>query len=340
MFYFDHQSVLIEIKVINNNGVISYLIGNEEYSNVPQSILDLAFVPANWNRALKFFTIETDKEVVATGYYMISFDIYLDFIKQSTIFLTKNYFFQKIVEQEFFAKNFMPNIFKFKNRNKNVSSNKEGINQEFIETYNIQNAKTPAKDMSIHRHLVHEGFDLNKFKFKDVFVISNRFELVQTNKNQRIYYLPKELLLEDYSILDKIDYVDLDRGVFTLNTTLEWSYNIVAEFYFENSLLANQLITNVEKLLSENIDKDTVYWHLFNITNNYQYLVKGIEVAFEGIDFETAIKNIEKIFRELKLNYLTYILDNKATFNTLSKYAVNNDEIDLLNTILKRYKKI
>jgi hypothetical protein len=47
MFYFDHQSVLIEIKVLQIDNQEVYLIGDEIYKNVSQSILETAFIGAN-----------------------------------------------------------------------------------------------------------------------------------------------------------------------------------------------------------------------------------------------------------------------------------------------------
>lgn len=337
MFYFNHQAVLIEIKVIQQGNQEKYLIGDEVYENVPQSILELAFISANWNRALKYFANPEITNPVKTGYYMIDFDIYLDFSQQDIILLTKTFFFQKIIAQPRFKKEFMKNIFKFKNRNKHIDLIKP-ISSEFVETYNLQNLKPNTGKNNLQRHVVTKTMDLAKYRFKDLFVLDDKYYLEQTNKNQRIYHLPiQELKCE---VLAMIDYVDLDQGIFYLNTELEWQHQIKGEFYFENQKLAQQLLLQITALLEKYAIDENLYWHLFNITNDQKYLAKGLATIFDHQDFENGLKVLENSFKNLKLNYLNVILDNTLTLAKLESYVTNQAEQEFFNRLLVRYKKL
>ncbi|WP_027063392.1 hypothetical protein [Mesoplasma seiffertii] len=336
MFYFDHQAVLIEIKVLQVNGEEVYLIGDEIYKNVPQSILDLAFVSANWNRALKYFANPEIGGVLQTGYYMIDFDIYLDFNSQDIKLLTKIFFFQKIIEQDRFKKAFMKNIFKFKNRNKKVDVIKP-ITKAFVETYNLQNLKHSNRNFSLHRNLVSQVLDLGKYRFKDLFILDDKFYLEITNKNQRIYHLPIQEL--NCEVLPLIDYVDLNRNLFYLNTELAWNHQIKGEFYFEHQKLGQTLLTKIISLIEKYLADENLYWHLYNISGNETHLLQGIEQNFKSISFIEGIKKLEDSFRSLKLNYLNYMLEKELIVAKLQTYVSNQAEQQLFNSLLVRYKK-
>ncbi|AUF83302.1 hypothetical protein CXP39_00560 [Mesoplasma syrphidae] len=336
MFYFDHQSVLIEIKVLQTSESNVYLIGDEIYENVPQSILDLAFVSANWNRALKFFANSEITNCIQTGYYMIDFDIYLDFNIQDIKLLTKTFFFQKILEQTRFKKEFMKNIFKFKNRNKHIDVIKP-ITNEIVETYNLQNLKHNKRNFSLQRNLVTKTMNLTKYRFKDLFILDDKFYLEITNKNQRIYHIPAHEL--EYEVLSLIDYVDLNNNTFYINTELEWNHNIKSEFYFENQKLAQEILIKISATIEKYLDDKNLFWHLYNISNDKKYLLKGIKDIFENTDFKNGIEKLESSFRNLKLNYLNFILEQEEVVTKFQSYVTNQEEQELFDSVLVRYKK-
>ncbi|PPE04911.1 hypothetical protein EELLY_v1c05970 [Entomoplasma ellychniae] len=142
MYYFDKQNILIEIKEVIVKEQLLFLVGDEIFSNIPDKYLKTAFIPVNWNRALKFLTkIDKDLqcEIIRTGYMPLEIHIYLDFINKTTALLTQDNFFYQIIEKPLFKNQFMKQVFDFKNRNK-ISYRNYNITTEIIDKYFLENS--------------------------------------------------------------------------------------------------------------------------------------------------------------------------------------------------------
>ncbi|WP_031542224.1 hypothetical protein [Mesoplasma photuris] len=339
MYYLNNQSVLIEIKTIVEKNKHKYLIGDQIYASIPQSILEISEIGANWNRALKYFTIETNLEIIKTGYYMINFDIFLDFIKKDISLITKNFFFQKIINQSLFHESFMHNIFKFKNRNlKFEDDHNIGFNE--IDEYNISVLSEKKNLQKIDRFLSSKKIDSRNIKYKDLFVISNDFKIEITDKNQRVYYVKLSNLKSKYPIIKKVKLIDLKKGIFYIDNVFNWKHEIKAELFFEYKKLATQITEAIIEEIKFNSPKSELNWHLYNLTENTKYIIEEIETIFSKDDFIDSFNLMLEMFKNLKLNYLKIILENSELSNYLMSFAKTETDIEMFKNIKIRYGQL
>ncbi|WFQ93202.1 hypothetical protein MFERI15181_00092 [Mycoplasma feriruminatoris] len=326
MFYYSTHSVLIQINKENDY----YLIGDQKYLQVPSYVLNSLYTSANWNRALKYYCLKGD----LIGYYMLKFDIYLDFKTNSLNLLTKNSFFNQIINQTRFQTEFIQKVLDHKHRHRLVLNNNINIDEQFINDHNPIVFQDILRMQSIDRFLITDQIDLYKYKFKDLFVLSDKFEFVITNKNQRIYKIPRTLL----NIDTKPIFIDLTNYKAYLNTTLNWSNQIVLEIEYEDFININNLKNQLIELFKTNF-KTNSNWHLYNLTLDQIYLVLAINEVFENNSFVVSIKLLEDTFKKLLINYFFMIFRSKELISLLKTYIKTDEDNLIFNNLINRYNK-
>nr|VZR96997.1 hypothetical protein MF5295_00093 [Mycoplasma feriruminatoris] len=326
MFYYSTHSVLIQINKENDY----YLIGDQKYLQVPSYVLNSLYTSANWNRALKYYCLKGD----LIGYYMLKVDIYLDFKTNSLNLLTKNSFFNQIINQTRFQTEFIQKVLDHKHRHRLVLNNNINIDEQFINDHNPIVFQDILRMQSIDRFLITDQIDLDKYKFKDLFVLSDKFEFVITNKNQRIYKIPRTLL----NIDTKPIFIDLTNYKAYLNTTLNWSHQIVLEIEYEDFININNLKNQLIELFKTNF-KTNSNWHLYNLTLDQIYLVLAIKEVFENNSFVVSIKLLEDTFKKLLINYFFTIFRSKELISLLKTYIKTDEDNLIFNNLINRYNK-
>ncbi|KEZ19531.1 hypothetical protein [Mycoplasma capricolum] len=326
MFYYATHSVLIQINKLDNK----YLIGDQVFEQIPSYILNSLYTSANWNRALKYYCLKGN----LVGYYMLNFDIYLDFKTKNISLLTRNSFFTNVINQIQFRTDFLQKVLNHKHRHRLVLDTNFDIDKDFI----IKNNPTIFLDIlrisSINRFFINKQIDLNKYKFKDIFVLSDKFEFVITNKNQRIYKIPKDQI----SVDNKPVFIDLVNYKTYLTTTLNWYHQIVLELEYEDINNINNLKAQLIKIFKNNFTTD-LNWHLYNLTLDEIYLASAIKEVFESNSFILSINVLEKIFKKLLINYFFIIFRSKNLINLLKTYIKTNQDTLVFNNLLNRYNK-
>ncbi|CBW54487.1 Conserved hypothetical protein, predicted transmembrane protein [Mycoplasma mycoides subsp. capri LC str. 95010] len=326
MFYYATHSVLIQINKLDDN----YLIGDQVFKQIPGYILNSLYTSANWNRALKYYCLKGN----LVGYYMLNFDIYLDFINRQVNLLTKNSFFTNIINQNKFKTEFLQKVLDHKHRHRLVLNTNFDINNDFIIKTNPTIFSDILRIASINRFFINQQIDLNRYKFKDVLIISDKFEFVITNKNQRIYKVPKDQL----NIDNKPVFIDLVNKKTYLLTVLNWSHQIVLELEYEDINNINDLQQQLIKIFKNNFATD-LNWHLYNLTLNETYLVTAIREVFENNSFILSINVLEQTFKKLLINYFFIIFRSKTLIDLLKTYIRTEDDNLVFNTLLTRYNK-
>ncbi|WP_434325151.1 hypothetical protein [Mycoplasma capricolum] len=326
MFYYATHSVLIQINKLDNK----YLIGDQVFEQIPSYILNSLYTSANWNRALKYYCLKGN----LVGYYMLNFDIYLDFQIKNINLLTRNSFFTNVINQIQFRTDFLQKVLNHKHRHRLVLDTNFDIDKDFI----IKNNPTIFLDIlrisSINRFFINKQIDLNKYKFKDIFVLSDKFEFVITNKNQRIYKIPKDQL----SINNKPVFIDLVNYKTYLTTTLNWYHQIVLELEYEDINNINNLKAQLIEIFKNNFTTD-LNWHLYNLTLDEIYLASAIKEVFESNSFILSINVLEKTFKKLLINYFFIIFRSKNLINLLKTYIKTDQDTLVFNNLLNRYNK-
>ncbi|MCK8461424.1 hypothetical protein MZO39_00095 [Mycoplasma capricolum subsp. capricolum] len=324
MFYYATHSVLIQINKLDNK----YLIGDQIFEQIPSYILNSLYTSANWNRALKYYCLKGN----LVGYYMLNFDIYLDFQTKNISLLTKNSFFTNVINQIQFRTDFLQKVLNHKHRHRLVLDTNFDIDKDFI----IKNNPTIFLDIlrlsSINRFFINKQIDLNKYKFKDIFVLSDKFEFVITNKNQRIYKIPKDQI----SIDNKPVFIDLVNYKTYLTTTLNWYHQIVLELEYEDINNINNLKAQLIEIFKNNFTTD-LNWHLYNLTLDEIYLASAIKEVFESNSFILSINVLEKTFKKLLINYFFIIFRSKNLINLLKTYIKTDQDTLVFNNLLNRY---
>ncbi|WP_434343572.1 hypothetical protein V2P32_05065 [Mycoplasma sp. 06067-C1-B144P-99-0482-3] len=326
MFYYATHSVLIQINKLNDK----YLIGEQIFEQIPSYILNSLYTSANWNRALKYYCFKGN----LVGYYMLNFDIYLDFQAKEINLLTKNSFFINIINQNQFKTDFLQKVLDHKHRHRLVLNTNFDIDKDFIIKTNPNIFLDILRISSINGFFINNQIDLNKYKFKDVFVLSDKFEFVITNKNQRIYKIPKDQL----SIDNKPIFIDLINCKTYLITTLNWSHQIVLELEYEDVNNIINLKTQLIEIFKNNFATD-LNWHLYNLTLDETYLANAIKEVFENNSFIISINVLEKIFKKLLINYFFIIFRSKSLINLIKGYIKTNEDTLIFNNLLNRYNK-
>ncbi|WP_434333522.1 hypothetical protein V2P58_04040 [Mycoplasma capricolum subsp. capricolum] len=326
MFYYATHSVLIQINKLDNK----YLIGDQVFEQIPSYILNSLYTSANWNRALKYYCLKGN----LVGYYMLNFDIYLDFQNKNISLLTRNSFFTNVINQIQFRTDFLQKVLNHKHRHRLVLDTNFDIDKDFI----IKNNPTIFLDIlrisSINRFFINKQIDLNKYKFKDIFVLSDTFEFVITNKNQRIYKIPKDQL----NIDNKPVFIDLVNYKTYLTTTLNWYHQIVLELEYEDINNISNLKAQLIEIFKNNFTTD-LNWHLYNLTLDEIYLARAIKEVFESNSFILSINVLEKTFKKLLINYFFIIFRSKNLINLLKTYIKTDQDTLVFNNLLNRYNK-
>ncbi|WP_434323775.1 hypothetical protein [Mycoplasma capricolum] len=326
MFYYATHSVLIQINKLDNK----YLIGDQVFEQIPSYILNSLYTSANWNRALKYYCLKGN----LVGYYMLNFDIYLDFQNKNISLLTRNSFFTNVINQIQFRADFLQKVLNHKHRHRLVLDTNFDIDKDFI----IKNNPTIFLDIlrisSINRFFINRQIDLNKYKFKDIFVLSDTFEFVITNKNQRIYKIPKDQI----SVDNKPVFIDLVNYKTYLTTTLNWYHQIVLELEYEDINNVSNLKAQLIEIFKNNFTTD-LNWHLYNLTLDEIYLASAIKEVFESNSFILSINVLEKTFKKLLINYFFIIFRSKNLINLLKTYIKTDQDTLVFNNLLNRYNK-
>ncbi|AJM72169.1 hypothetical protein [Mycoplasma yeatsii] len=328
MFYYDQNSVLIEIRKKDN----LYIIGDQQFDQIPMYVLNSMYTSANWNRALKYFSKEIGDII---GYYMLKLDIYLDFENKDLILLTKQMFFRKIINQKRFKNEFFQKVLDHKHRHRLITDKHKIIDDKFIDKYSPNNYSDILRIPSINRFIVNENIDLDKYRFKDLIVISDKFDFKITNKNQRIYYINKNDL-SNYNEFENATFIDLINYKVYVNAVLNWKNKIVLEIEYDDlnniDLVKNEII----RIFKNNFDTN-LNWHLYNLTFDNKYLVEGILKVFENNDFIKSIEILDNSFKELKLNYFAIIFKDDNLINLIRDYIKTDEDLNKFNEIFTRY---
>ncbi|EOA07093.1 Hypothetical protein MYEA_4520 [Mycoplasma yeatsii 13926] len=328
MFYYDQNSVLIEIRKKDN----LYIIGDQQFDQIPMYVLNSMYTSANWNRALKYFSKEVGDII---GYYMLKLDIYLDFENKDLILLTKQMFFKKIINQNRFKDQFFQKVLDHKHRHRLITDKHKIIDDKFIDKYSPNNYSDVLRIPSINRFIVNEDVDLDKYRFKDLIVISDKFDFKITNKNQRIYYINKNDL-SNYNEFENATFIDLINYKVYVNAVLNWKNKIVLEIEYDDlnniDLVKNEIINIFKNNFDTNLN-----WHLYNLTFDNKYLVEGILKVFENNDFIKSIEILDNSFKELKLNYFAIIFKDDNLINLIRNYIKTDQDLNKFNEIFTRY---
>ncbi|MDQ0568137.1 hypothetical protein [Mycoplasma yeatsii] len=328
MFYYDQNSVLIEIRKKDN----LYIIGDQQFDQIPMYVLNSMYTSANWNRALKYFSKEVGDII---GYYMLKLDIYLDFENKDLILLTKQMFFRKIINQNRFKDEFFQKVLDHKHRHRLITDKHKIIDDKFIDKYSPNNYSDILRISSINRFIVNENIDLDKYRFKDLIVISDKFNFKITNKNQRIYYINKNDL-SNYNEFENATFIDLINYKVYLNAVLNWKNKIVLEIEYDDLNNIDLVKTEIINIFKNNFDTN-LNWHLYNLTFDNKYLVEGILKVFENNDFIKSIEILDNSFKELKLNYFAIIFKDDNLINLIRNYIKTDEDLNKFNEIFTRY---
>ncbi|UWD34960.1 hypothetical protein NX779_04120 [Mycoplasma cottewii] len=328
MFYYDQNSVLIEIRKKDN----LYIIGDQEFDQIPMYVLNSMYTSANWNRALKYFSKEVGDII---GYYMLKLDIYLDFENKDLILLTKQMFFRKIINQNRFKNEFFQKVLDHKHRHRLITDKHKIIDDKFIDKYSPNNYSDILRIPSINRFIVNENIDLDKYRFKDLIIISDKFDFKITNKNQRIYYINKNDL-SNYNEFENATFIDLINYKVYVNAVLNWKNKIVLEIEYDDLNNIDLVKTDIINIFKNNFDTN-LNWHLYNLTFDNKYLVEGILKVFENNDFIKSIEILDNSFKELKLNYFAIIFKDDNLINLIRNYIKTDQDLNKFNEIFTRY---
>ncbi|AEM68523.1 hypothetical protein [Mycoplasma putrefaciens] len=328
MLYYDQYSVLIEIRKNNQ----TFITGDQEFSQIPSDLLNNIYTSANWNRALKYFSKELGQTI---GYYMLKIDLYLDFESKELVVLTKNIFFKQIVNQTRFKEQFLQKVLDHKHRHRLISTLNTIIDYQFINKHTPSIYKDVLRISSINRFLINEPIDLDKYKFKDLFIISDKFDFKITNKNQRIYFIDYKKL-SNYYELNKATFIDLVNHQVYLNTVLRWKNNIVLELKYDDFQNIEIAKNNLIEIFKTNF-KTNLEWHLYNLSFDHKYLYDGLKKVFENNDFNKAIEILDNSFKELRLNYFVTIFKDHNLVVLIKKYVKNDREQQVFERLLTRY---
>ncbi|MBY7704461.1 hypothetical protein JIY74_30000 [Vibrio harveyi] len=150
---------------------------------------------------------------------MLKLDIYLDFENKDLILLTKQMFFKKIINQNRFKDEFFQKVLDHKHRHRLITNKNKIIDDKFIDKYSPNNYSDILRIASINRFIVNEDINLDKYRFKDLIVISDKFDFKITNKNQRIYYINKNDLT-NYNEFENATFIDLLNYKVYINAVL------------------------------------------------------------------------------------------------------------------------
>ncbi|KNG79065.1 hypothetical protein [Mycoplasma sp. HU2014] len=328
MFYYDQNSVLIEIRKKDN----LYIIGDQQFDQIPMYVLNSMYTLANWNRALKYFSKEVGDII---GYYMLKLDIYLDFENKDLILLTKQMFFKKIINQNRFKDEFFQKVLDHKHRHRLITNKNKIIDDKFIDKYSPNNYSDILRIASINRFIVNEDINLDKYRFKDLIVISDKFDFKITNKNQRIYYISKNDLT-NYNEFENATFIDLLNYKVYINAVLNWKNKIVLEIEYDDLNNIDLIKTDIINIFKNNFDTN-LNWHLYNLTFDNKYLVDGIKKVFDVNSFTESIQILDNSFKELKLNYFAIIFKDDNLINLIRNYIKTDEDLDKFNEIFTRY---
>lgn len=325
MIFIGEQAVLIEIKQKNN--LEKYLIGDQYFENLNSEILSKIFCSANWNRALKYLTIE-DSQYKHLGYFMIRFQLYLNKQKQKIVCLTKKGFEQNIINQKKFQVEFIKDIFNFRNRNRNNYPLRKiddySTNIEFIDELIINfNRCFVSNNVSFYK----------KDKFRIIFKYDSEFGFEHSRTNQLVYYFPFNM--GNIDILDIKNKIAYSFGTFCLNNECV-SVSLITKWFVDDLIQSffNQAIWYIKNSL---LTKELLNWHMFNITNDNNFLKNEIVNLTSKVLLNDFIKNIDKISKILKINYWPLILSDPVLMKIVVNCYQNPDDQGKIESLFIRY---
>ncbi|ATZ18513.1 hypothetical protein ESOMN_v1c01280 [Williamsoniiplasma somnilux] len=322
MLFIYNQNILVEIKELEKN---HFLIGDTIYDNLPQSLIDDAFNLSNWNRALKFKTIETTTKILKNGFFIIKFEVYYDYANSKIVTISKNQFHQKVLEQNLFKNDFLQTVFDFRNRNKQNYQTKtlqqNFFDKNFVEVINEIN-------LDLNRCLINDDFETKNNKFKVLFKMGTKFKIEQNELSQTIYTLP----FSD----SNLTLIDFKTNKIYIKGQFSWKYNLNLDLVYEDKILINDLKTLLVNNIVEHTDVKFKNWHLFNATYDPKYLVD--EIAFLSTNNFDVINNyLKALFNEMRINFYSSLYQNQEVKNALALTAKTPEEKTTLITEINRY---
>lgn len=322
MLYIYNQTILVEIKELNNG---TYLIGETIYPIIAQSILNNAFNSVDWNRALKFQTINHD-QIHKLGHFSIKLDIYYDYVKQKIVYLTKNQFHQKVLNQTYFDQNFAPYLFAFRNRNKKGYLPKI-LPSDFFVNHDIEALN--QLELDTNRVFVNDDFDLSKFKYKVLFKMGQTFRVESTKLAQTIYTIDYQNPL--------ITAIDSKTNKVYLQGSFAFNHFLNLDLVYEDKQLVDQLLNSLIQWIEQTIDLKYRAWHLFNVTRNYQYLEDEIAQLCQDLNYDQVLNYLNRLFNEIQLNFASIIFKSQSIKNSLASVTQTKQQKKDLEIQIKRY---
>lgn len=317
MLFIGEQAVLIEVQQSTDQ----YLIGNEIFATLPTKILNKIQITANWNRALRYLNDKNEK-FNQLGFALIRFDLYLK--DELIICLSKNSFEQKILNQTKFQNEFLSQIFNFRNRNQQLQ-----ISKPFPQNFDLEVVQEFLPDLN--RCWISDNFPLKNHKFKILFKQNFDFKIEKTKYGQVIYYSNFDF--------QNWDLFDLKSNLFYQEGRYQFNVEVCLKLISEKSDLKidflNHLIIAIQT--THDVPEQHKNWHLFNVTNDYQYLVTELKQIFEKQNLIQGLDYLEGLFKELQNNYFSILFANLETKKTFFQFIKNSEEKTKLQELISRY---
>lgn len=290
MFYLFTKNILIEVHQSND----LFYIGDISFDSLPEHILNNSFESANWNRALKFRPLNnlTSEKVF---YYMLEIELFL--FQNKIKVLTKDFFFQQVVDSKLFQEIFLDVVLKhyFKNIKKlNLTLNNEN---NFIDQFKPSILKNVLQIDSFDNFVVfNQSVDFKSKKFKTIFIYNEEIENFSwsiINKNQIIYLVPSKvknnLVINSFAL-------DVKKQIFLLSLLSVNNPNLALELAVTNKKIYNEIFNSIVESI---IESDDLYknWHLYNFTKDFEHLRCELDQVENLNDY------INEISKVLKQNY-------------------------------------
>lgn len=307
MLFLQTRTVLVEITKVNQDQS-SYLIGDQKFEFIPQSIWKASFKNANWNRALKYEVdsiIKTMYQGVnsTSRYFALRFDLYLDFNPTRVVYLAFNKFTNQILNQESFALTMLPKILVSyqKNNQTFLKLNDDQLTKNYLEL-------THQPLIDINGFLVNANFDISdpNYRWNYLIKLGKENKISFSNHQQLIYEIDEKLFddswLATFHLVDLIKQQVYCQGYVEVQNHhhLKLAINYEEPLIF---LIRNRVIRALESRFAPILEaRQTEFFHYYNLTQDVKYLVEFMETTRNLTYF--AWKSLcQKIFESLNLNY-------------------------------------
>ncbi|WP_156923128.1 hypothetical protein [Mesoplasma chauliocola] len=300
------KSILIEIGFADKK----FYIGDQEYFSIPNSVIENSYSSANWNRTLKY---KISNQELDKKYYMLDVEVYWDLHKNNIKFTSKIFFFNNILNSNNFLLNFANVLFSHYFKHTLTFDENKNIDIKFIEKYKPEISRDVLRINKINNFVIFNNkFEFEDKKFKQIWLISEKEFSWKINKqNQIIYTIPKKVIPKELSN-NMIDFVNLETGIFYLNSKSKLNNKLVLELSFPETKIAKIISEEIINIIKKSNDKYK-NWHLFNLTNDFNYIQSELDVIEKsGKNIEVYLKNV---YKELKRNY-----KNEINNKLISKY--------------------